>query len=751
MGGFAVVTSFVSGELSPKMRGRMDVSQYAKGCRCMRNMLVTPYGAAERRKGMKYIGQTKSASGSVRLMRFAASAEQAYLLEFGDQYVRFFRDGEAVKNGGTVVELSTPYGADELAEIQGVQSADVMTLVHPEHPVMELRRLTETSFELVEKEYEYPPMRDPNTDDDATITASGVTGEISLTASKAVFEEGNVGGYFELVHVRAVNEVKKDFTGNETSDTLEVFGNWSFTSHGTWTGVVKIQRSTDGGTTWKDHKTDSSSADQNIVWDGKEEEEGVLYRIKMEDYEQSATGTLKMCRCLLSNPDYAVPGVVKITSVTDGTHAEGTVIRKLGGTGATAEWSEGAWSARRGYPRAVAFYEERMIFAGTKTQGQTIWGSKTGDWDNFLLGEKDDQAIEFTLASDTVNDIRWILQHDALIIGTSDSEWTLSASAADEALTASNVKIKRQSVYGSAKAGAAMAGETALFVQRGGRKVREFVFRWEKDGYASPDMTILAEHITESGIAEIALQQQPDTILWCLLGNGTLASLTYEREQEVIGWSRHDTAGTVRSICCVPAGDRDMLYLAVERAGKRMIEVLNPGEEIYVDGAVIRESETAFNEVSGLGHLEGLDVQVLGDGAEMLTREVDENGKIQLESKVNKAVVGLGYASELSPMPLETEMRDGLTLLRNKTVGEVRVRVYGTVGGEVRAGEDRWQKIISRDVLEDNLDEAIKEKEEVAVLPVSGGYGKEAVVELRQTAPLPFNVTSISTVYEAEE
>ena len=746
MGGFAVVTSFVSGELSPKMRGRMDVSQYAKGCRCMRNMLVTPYGAAERRPGMRYVGRTKSDSGKVRLMRFAASADQAYVLELGHQYMRFFRNGEAVTSGNTVVELETPYSGTELDEIQGVQSADVLTLVHPNHPVMELRRLTETSFELAGKEYEYPPMRDPNTEEDVTITPSAVTGDITLTASKAIFEEGNEGGYFELVHVRAENEVKKDFSADGESDTLEVYGNWNFTSHGTWTGVLKIQRSTDGGTVWKDHRTDSSEADQNFVWDGKEEEEGVLYRIKMQDFTGGS------CRCILTNPDYSVPGVVKITGVTDGTHASGAVIRKLGGTGATADWSEGAWSDRRGYPRAVAFYEERMIFAGTRTQGQTIWGSKTGDWDNFLLGEKDDQAIEFTLASDTVNDIRWILQHDALIIGTSDSEWTLSASSTDEALTASNVKIKRQSVYGSASAGAAMAGETVLFVQRGGRKIREFVFRWEKDGYASPDMTILAEHITESGIEEIALQQQPDTILWCLLGNGTLASLTYEREQEVIGWARHDTAGTILSICCVPEGEKDMLYLAVDRGGSKLIEKLSPGSRTgcYVDGAVESESGTAFDEVTGLGHLEGQDVQVLGDGAEMLTKNV-KDGKIKLESKVNKAIAGLGYASELSPMPLETEMRDGLTLLRNKTVGEVRVRVYGTVGGEVRAGEDRWQKIISRDVLEDSMDNAILEKEEVVVLPVSGGYGKEAIVELRQRSPLPFNVTSIATVYEAEE
>ena len=161
------------------------------------------------------------------------------------------------------------------------------------------------------------------------------------------------------------------------------------------------------------------------------------------------------------------------------------------------------------------------------------------------------------MASDTVNNIAWMSQHDALVMGAGDSEWTLSASTADAPLTASNVKVKRQSVYGSSNISAKMVGDVILFVQRQGRKVREFVYTWEKDGYVSPDLTILADHITESGIKEIALQQQPDNILWCSLNNGNLAAMTYERDQEIVGWHKHTTDGAFESITVIPENKED--------------------------------------------------------------------------------------------------------------------------------------------------------------------------------------------------
>ena len=753
---FASLNSFNAGELSPKMEGRSDVSQYSKGCRKLRNFLVTPYGAVERRPGLKHCGLTKTAAGEVRLIRFVYSSEVSYVCEFGDKYVRFWKDGSPVVGAdGAAVEVVSPYSGKELREIKSVQSADVMTLVHPAHPVHELKRVSADEFRLEEKSYKYPPVLDPNLDDEHTLTPSGVSGEITLTASKDTFEAGNIGGYYQLIHVREGNEISLDFKASGVSESLEVYGFWTFTTHGTWSGTLTIQRSFDGGSSWKDYRTYSSAKDSNTSTSGEEEEEGVLYRLKMDDYEAATSGTLRLCRCLLVNPDFSTTGVVRITGVTSAKTASGTVVRKLGGTAATNEWNEGAWSERRGYPRAIAYYEERMMFGGTAYRPQTVWGSKTNAWDNYLIGDKDDDGLEFTLASDTVNTISWMCQHDALVIGTLDSEWTLSSSSQESALTPSNFRVKRQSVYGAAGTSAQMVGDAILFVQRGRRKVREFVYQWEKDGYTSPDMTILADHITESGIVETALQRLPDSILWCVLGDGTAAALTYERDQEVVGWHKHETAGEFLSVCVVPDGDEDRVYFAVERDGVRMIEVMAPrkypdvAQAFYVDSGK-EFSGTGMTTVSGLSHLNGRTVQVLGDGAAQGEKTV-ENGTIRLDVPCDRAVVGLGYESLLSPMPVEIETQNGQSVLRRKIIGELRIRVYDSVGGEARSGADSFQRIISRDVLEDNMDAAIVPKDDVILLAMQGGYETATTIEVRQRDPLPLNVTAIVATYEVAE
>jgi len=751
---YASLNSFNAGELSPKMAGRVDVSQYSKGCRTLRNFLVTPYGAAERRPGTKFLCPAKHADKKIRLIRFVFSSTVSYVCEFGDHYIRFIKDDAQVVYGGAVLELVSPYGENDLAKIKFVQSADVMTLVHPDYPPQELKRTAVNYFTLTAKEYEYPPALDPNLDDDHTLTPSDRTGDITLTASHDTFEQGNAGGYYQLIHTRQENEISKDFTANGTSDSLEVFGYWTFTTHGTWTGTLTIQRSFDGGTTWKDYRTYSSARDSNTSTSGEEEEENVLYRLKMEDYAQSDTGTLRRCRCLFVNPDFVTTGVVKITAVTDATHASGTVIRKLGGTEATHEWNEGAWSNRRGFPRTIAFFEERMIFGGTAYRPQTVWGSKTNDWDNFLTGSKDDAGLEFTLAGDTVNTISWMCQHTALVIGTEDSEWTLSASDANTALTPSNFRARRQSVYGSSGIAALMVGDVILFVQRGGRKVREFVYTWEKDGYTSPDLTILADHITKSGIAETALQQLPDNILWCVLNDGTVAGLTYERDQEVVGWHKHTTDGKFLSCCVIPDGNEDKVYFAVERNGSRMIEVMgsrnvsSAEDSFYVDSG--RAYQGYLTDLTGLYHLNGKTVKILADGAVQRDKVVANDG-VHLDLPASKAAVGLPYESLISPMPIEIETQNGQSVLRKKSVSELRLRVYDSVGGRVRCGGDSWQKIISRDVLEDDMDKAIAPKNDTVVLNMLAGHETSTTIEIAQDDPLPFNLTSLVATYDVVE
>ena len=153
---YVALTSFNAGELSPKMIGRTDVSQYFKGCKTLENFLVTPYGAVERRPGTRFLARAKSTR--VRLVPFVFSSEISFILEFGEKYCRFFSSRSQVCVNGAPLEIGTPYTAEDLPQMKFIQSADVMTIVHSDHVVRELKRTGEFVFELTEKEFEYPPM-----------------------------------------------------------------------------------------------------------------------------------------------------------------------------------------------------------------------------------------------------------------------------------------------------------------------------------------------------------------------------------------------------------------------------------------------------------------------------------------------------------------------------------------------------------------------------------------------------------------
>jgi hypothetical protein len=435
--------------------------------------------------------------------------------------------------------------------------------------------------------------------------------------------------------------------------------------------------------------------------------------------------------------------------------------------GYTDTWARSCWGPGH-WPRAVAFFEERMMFGGTSRQPQTIWGSRTGDWDSFLQGADDDSPIEVTLYSDTINTIQWMCQQDALVVGTADAEWTLSASSSDAALTPSNIRVRRQSAYGSERVPAVMAGEVVLFLQRGARKLREFVYSWEKDGYTSPDMTVLAEHVTAPGMVSMALLRTPDTVLWCLMADGTLASLTYEREQEVVAWARHTTpGGKVASVCALPHGGEDRLCLIVRREAADGAEVLTvermgsraamgTGDCVYLDCARVFTPNEGYDSLDGWfampGWMAGLDVSLFGDGVAWPGQTLDSTGHgLTPDGCRCRLVAGLGYASLLEPMPLEAETRNGLSLMRRKAVGEVRVRVYGSVGGQVRAGDGPWQPVCSLDVDADLTDSAPVPKDETVRVTPLGGYSDTVSVQVRQTEPLPLNVASVCVVCEVCE
>jgi hypothetical protein len=163
------LTNFTGGELSPRLDGRNDLTKYASGCKTLENMIVYPHGSAARRPGTQFVAEVKDSTKKTRLIPFEFSTTQTYMLEFGNQYIRFYKDNGVILSGASPYEISTPYLEAELFDIKYAQSADVMYICHPNHAVRKLSRTGHTAWTLTEVEFTNGPFLDHNI---TTTTAS---------------------------------------------------------------------------------------------------------------------------------------------------------------------------------------------------------------------------------------------------------------------------------------------------------------------------------------------------------------------------------------------------------------------------------------------------------------------------------------------------------------------------------------------------------------------------------------------------
>lgn len=398
-----------------------------------------------------------------------------------------------------------------------------------------------------------------------TITPSATTGNITLTASRSVFESTHVGSQWQLIHQLANSAVKGDFTAaDQTSSTLLVYGTGTMTTHGSWTGEIKIQRSYDNGTTWTNYHffKHAATSEANFNVSLNEEDEDVLYRLYMV-----SIGGAETCSYSLSVDDSSIKGVVRIDSYVSATVVNGFVLRTLGNTTATYRWSEGAWSDKRGYPAAICFTgDDRLVFAGSPYRPLTVWQSRPGEYENMRTGTIATAALVSTIKAGPLNAIHWITGERRLLVGTAGSEGLVEGTDIDEPMSPENLpQYKLQSAYGSKNLNPVVVADALMFVQRKGLKVRQFAYRYENDKYKADDVTLFHNHITKSGIVDMAYQRQSDSILWAVRDDGEMAILSFEPTEMVIGWTRIVTDGTFESIAIISGDTEDEIWAIVNR------------------------------------------------------------------------------------------------------------------------------------------------------------------------------------------
>jgi hypothetical protein len=408
--------------------------------------------------------------------------------------------------------------------------------------------------------------------------------KVTLYATSDIFEEKMVGGLWLLRHPRDDNTIEQAFKAAdvpEQTEGIRVEGTWTFVTHGNWGGKVGIERSFDDGVTWQKYREYSALltaglGDRNVDDEGEEDLAGALYRlVSYEDDDTAGT-----CRCDFTVRDYLIDGTVLITDFIDASTVKGTVAMSLGSLKKTNNWAEGAWSEKNGYPAAVTIFEERLVFAGSIKEPQTMWFSKSNDYEDLTPGELDNSGMTFTLSSDRVDAIKWLVPKQELMIGTSGGEWKFGASKSTEPLTPTNLLCRRQSTYGSGDIQGLLVNDVVMFFQEYERVLRELAYSFEKDLYVAPSLNVMSEHICESGVVQNAYQRHPYPIVWCCRNDGQLATLTYNREEEVVGWSRQITDGEFESVAVITGDAEDEVWVVVKRIidgdTKRYVERFEP-------------------------------------------------------------------------------------------------------------------------------------------------------------------------------
>lgn len=725
---------FNKGELSNRVKGRVDNQSYYKAYDRASNMLPFPEGATTYRPGTVFVSEVKTSAKDTILAAFRFSTVQNYVLEFGDQYVRFYRNRGQIESGGLPYEVSTPYLEADLRELYFFQSADVFYILHPDYQPRKLVRTSDTSWSLSVLTFTDGPYLPIN----ATATTISISSGVA-TASASLFQASDVGRQIRI----------KD------------------------------------GSAWV---------------------------------------------------------AVSIIAYNSATSVD---VSPTGHTiSATTSWRLSSFGGGRGWPAVGSIFEERLILGRTVNQPSTIWGSVTGDFENFQPSNPsdgvvgDDGGFSFTIGDDQVNAINWISSGRQLLIGTSGAVHSMTggSSSGYAPITPSNITVKRENSSGTKEnIRAIRVGNATIFPSQSGRKVNEMYYEFGIDSYISRDTTIFSNHVLRSGVVQMTYAQEPDPYVWCATEDGQLVGMVYERTQEIEGWHTHQIAGTnalVKSVAVIPVpGDEtDELWLIIERtingATKKYVEYLSPiyeNVEAPIDGVDSRSyakfldscisydgyynsdvtlsavtgasvtvtavtgvfsandvggqvvagsgkaivtgytsatqitvfvssgfSGTSFGagqwsmqqkDFSGLGHLEGDTVGIVADGY-VTDNQVVASGDVSIDEYASVVHVGLRYSAFIRLLPVEFPSL-GTIQGREKSISELHIYLtdsYGLSAKDYKSGKEFPVKFLKAPFVTNSAPALVSGL--VTVHPPSG-YEKDSQVELLHDLPMPFTINYI--------
>lgn len=732
-----LLRSFAGGEITPELYGRFDLTKYQTGLATCLNFTVLPHGPAARRPGLKFRVEAKDSTRKVRLIPFAYSADQTVVLEFGHLSIRFLVAGSALLEANvaissivgstvtttgahgyssnddvyignrfhriTVTGASTFTTADRwgtATTASGSTAARVYTLASPytETDLFALHFAQDSDvLTLTHPSYAARELKRLGATNWTLTTVSfapTLAAPTGVAVTATVGTAGNQNPQSYVVTAVAADGVTESLASStvSTSNNLTVSGNYNTI---TWSAVT-------GASRYRTYKQRGGSF----------------------GYIGSTTG---------------------LSAVDDNVLADTTITPPEN----LITLNTGAGE----YPSAVTYYEQRRWFAGSSNEPQTVWATRNATQSNLTssVPSRDDDGLEFRIASQQQNTIRHLMPLSDIIALTVGGEFRIFADNAPN-ITPTSLSIKPQGYSGAANVQPALTSGSILYVQAQGSRIRELSYNWQSSAYNSIDVSIMAPHLFNGySITDLAYVRAPVPTLWAVRSDGALIGLTYVPEQQVYGWHQHTTDGTFESVTVVSEGLEDVLYAVVKRTinGRtvRYLERLQSREftaqedAFFVDCGLTYDS-TPVSSVSGLWHLEGKSVQILADGAVHPTRTVT-NGAITLDDSYSVVHVGLAYTSDLKTLPLALENRAAAGQYLTKNVNGVALRV--TQSSLVKAGPSfaKLTEYPARDHT-DPYDSPPALRTGELRFAIGPSWNADGSVCLRQDQPLPLNVLGIA-------
>jgi hypothetical protein len=660
--------------------------------------------------------------------------------------------------GAGVLSLTLPYTLADLPYLRWTQSEDVVYLACTGYQQLKIeRRGNTTSWAVVNFEPEDGPFRVVNTGI-TRLSSSAINGDVTLTASRSFFKSTHVGALFQLTSIgQAVNAAISG--ADQWSDPIRVIGTstgrtFDIAITGTWSGTVRLQRSVDAPGAWVDVSGQSWTVNATPSYFDALNNQIIYYRIGIKAGEYTS-GTANVA---LTYAAGGITGVVKVTAYTNETTVSGIVLKALGGMDATANWREGEWSTRRGWPDEVKIDGGRLCWIG---KGKTIL-SISDAYDSYDPDyEGDAGPINRSIPASNSERVNWALSLERLCFGTDGGEFVVRSSSLDEPLTPTLFNPKSPSDRGSANVPAVKDGTSGYFVGAAGVKLIELAFGAENTSDYSTtngDLCQLVPEIGLAGFTRIAVQQNPDKRFHCLRADGTAAILLKDPSEDVLCWVEIETDGDIEDVLVMPGDVEDKVYYWVKRTNDggdiRCMERWALESECQgVDGvsklahSFIEYDGAATATITGLDHHEGKDVVVWADGIDYSPLDEDREpttftvsgGAITLPDTVENAIVGLFYRGRFKSSKLMYAGRLGSALLQRKrvsTVGLVLADVHykGLYYGPDFTRMDPLPEVHLGAPVEDD---SIMTEREVDMTEFPGDWGTDSRICFEMSAPRP--------------